>query len=360
MIDIKESLPIVKYILDQINFPALFERYKFPIIIILGGLFLINILIRLYKWKTGPKENVYDPRCYEININGNQGAAKWQYEDLIRNLYTLLFREYKGKVHMTYEILIDQNGSKLFICFPNKIVAKLNNLLNNLNYITFSDRTKQRHKFLDNLDKNITGFTYELSDDYVFPLKLNQEVLPTSIKKGEYIFLQFNLRPINTRWMKNAKRYKKLLQKGRNPSLSESLLGGCFSVVLPFLSFFADIMTGLVHGSKAKTEAVQNLGVNSKNKRLDIIEEKISRYGFEFFGRGILRTLEKDKKYAFLDYIQENFEIKEDAYNQLIFSDIKKKFKKSDKVDFEYLFMSKDAIDILNEKEISILLKSFL
>lgn len=360
MIDIQESLSIVKYILEQIDFASFFESYKLPIIGGFGILVLIYIIIKIYGCKTRPKENIYDPRCYEININNFGGSVKDIYEDLIRNIYVLYFKKYNGKSHLSYEILIDRNGSKLFVCFSNNIASRITNLLKNLSYVNFVDRTQQRQKFLQNIDKNVTAFSYELSDDYVFPLRVNDKAGDISLKKGEYIFLQYNLRPINTRWIKNAKRYKKLLQKGRDPALNETLLGGCFTVVLPFLRLLADILTWLVHGSAAKTEGAKKTSRGSNIQKANIIEEKISRYGFEFIGRGIVRNLDRERQYMLLDSIQETFECKKDYFNQLIFSDIKKKLRKSDKVDLEYVFMSNEAVDVLNEKEISILLKSFL
>ena len=154
---------------------------------------------------------------------------------------------------------------------------------------------------------DVWGSEFILANKYVYPIKtykefgdplsLNPETqfkdpmaslmdLCSSLKKGEQLWYQIVIKPIDFEWTKAAsKEISKIL--GEKVASEKNIADKIIDMILNLLSDFSDMIYKLGEGSSAKEEKkddsfkMMNLKPSEKRK-IEAIEEKISKIGFEF------------------------------------------------------------------------------
>ncbi len=251
-----------------------------------------------------PRNNVQTPKAVEsifAYLAGAHGSL-----NLIEKYWLGMFQ-----LCFSFEIISIDGYIQFLVYTPEKfrdlVESAIYSQYPDAEIVEVNDYTEDIPTKYPDSEYDVWGCEFILANKYVYPIKTYKEFgdplslktetqfkdpiaplmdLCSSLKKGEQLWYQIIIKPIDFEWTKVAsKEISRIL--GEKSVSEKNIVDKIIDIILNILSELSDMIYKLGEGSSSKEEKaddsfkMMNLKPSEKRK-IEAIEEKISKIGFEF------------------------------------------------------------------------------
>lgn len=350
-----EVFDLIGYLLDQAEIPDVKEITPYVLALVITVCFLL-VVYNLWRRKRTVKMYIENGIFIRLDVPEMSDGSRIL-ASLLEHLYLYLHLEFGRKKFVSLEIVMSSKESKVYMYIPEDCYLEIEQIANKV-HCEITLVPDFRKKFVENIQGRSVQAVLELAKDFVYPIRLcdiERNQMETLLREGERAFMQIMLRPADEKWKQQIKEYTKILRSGKDPAKTVSgCSGGCLAVTFPFFNLVGDILTVLIHGSKAKS--TQTTTVDSKNVTDEVarIEQKNADGAFETSINLFVQAVEEERTYYLLDEFLNVFSDSSDSLsNHFVVQSFYNHLTGGNVNDLILAYMPEKSIDILTVQEVA-------